>query len=284
MKRLIFVLLFCTMTMGVTQRMTLNNFNAGELSPLMNARVDFPKYKSGAKILENMVVRSQGPISRRPGTKYIASIKDATDSTRLIPFELSTTFAYIIELGDAYARFYRNGAQITSGSSAYEIVTPWDANDVFELQFAQDAETMRIVHPDYEPYKLTRTAHASWTCTAINSTTGPFLDENTDTTWTLTPDATTGDINIVSTDNLFDSDHVGGLFQISHLLPGSSITKTFWTNGTSFSSSITVQKYRYYDCVTAGSWQGTFTIQRQNENGSSRYSPRQKGVFGLLFG
>jgi len=259
--------IFSTIALGVTikQSVSLTSFNAGELSPLMQSRVDFAGHKSGAKTLQNMLVRAQGPVSRRPGTKYIASIKDDTDATRLIPFEYSTSDAYIIELGDGYARFYRSGAQILSGENAYEIVTPWDESDVFELQFCQDAETMRIVHPDYEPYKLTRTGHTSWTCTAINSTTGPFLDENNDTTWTLTSNKTTGTgATITSTDDLFlpDPNYVGALFQISHSLAAGSVTKLFWSYGDSTSDSITVQKYRYYDVITSGSWAGTFKIQR----------------------
>ncbi|KKL62756.1 hypothetical protein LCGC14_2182040, partial [marine sediment metagenome] len=152
MKRLIFLLL-CATACGRTtvQTVNLNNFSAGELSPMMNSRVDFPKYKLGAKTLENMLVTSQGPIQRRPGTKYIASVKTAADPTRIIPLQFSAEFSYIIELGDKYARFYRNGAQIQSAGSPYEIVTPWDKTDVFELQWAQDANEMRIVHPDYEP-------------------------------------------------------------------------------------------------------------------------------------
>jgi hypothetical protein len=272
MKRLLLFLIFSSVALGesVEQQIFLNSFNAGELSPLMNARVDLPKYRLGAKTVENMLVRAQGPITRRPGTKYIASVKNASHNTRIIPYEASTEFAYVIELGDEYARFYRNGAQVQSVGSAYEIVTPWDHTDVFELQFAQDANSMRIVHPDYEPYKLARAGHASWTCTAIGSTTGPFLDENTDTTWTLTPSATTGTgIDVVSTDNLFDSDHVGGLFQITHLLAADSVSKQFWSNGDANSASVTIQKYRYYDVMTSGAWKGTFKIQRSYDAGTT---------------
>lgn len=181
-----------TIALGsVMRRVELTSFNAGQMSPLMNARSDFAKTRSGARTLQNMLVRAQGPVQRRPGTKYIATVKDSNDPVRLIPFEYSTTDAYIIELGDLYARFYRNGAQILDpNNDPYEIVTPWDANDVFELQFAQDAEMMRIVHPDYQPYKLTRTGHAAWTCGPIMFETGPFWNENKDVTSTITPNGT----------------------------------------------------------------------------------------------
>src|SRR5512146_1375902 len=149
----------------ITQSISLTSFNAGALSPLMQSRIDSAKYRAGAPTLQNMIVRSQGPVTRRPGTKYIATVKDSNDPVRLIPFEYSTSDAYILELGDGYVRFYRNGAQVTSAGTAYEVNAPWDANDLFEIQFAQDAQTMRLVHPDYAPYKLTRNtaSHTDWT-------------------------------------------------------------------------------------------------------------------------
>src|SRR3990167_8893029 len=58
-------------------------------------------------------------------------------------------------------RFYQNRGQITSGGSAYEISTSYLEADLFDLQFAQDADTMWIVHPSYKPQKLTR-AGPSW--------------------------------------------------------------------------------------------------------------------------
>lgn len=192
MRKLILLAIFSTVAMGVTvkQNISLTSFNAGELSPLMQSRVDFAKYKTGAKTLENMLVRAQGPVQRRPGTKYIATVKDSNDPTRLFSFEYSTSDTYIIEAGDQYFRFYRNGAQIYDGNDPYEIVSPYDSNDIFEVQCTQDAQYMRFVHPDYQPYKLTRSGHTAWSMTEIPFTGGPFLDENENTGVTITVSGT----------------------------------------------------------------------------------------------
>ena len=73
----------------------------------------------------------------------------------------------------------------------YEISTPYTAAQVFNLQFAQSADTMYIVHPSHEPTKLTRTAHTTWTLTnPVDFKKGPYLDTNTTAT-TLTTSATT---------------------------------------------------------------------------------------------
>jgi len=50
-----------------------NSFNAGELSPLMDARVDEAKYGFSCRIMENFVPKIYGGAFRRPGTMYLAS-------------------------------------------------------------------------------------------------------------------------------------------------------------------------------------------------------------------
>lgn len=49
--------------------------NGGEYSPMIDARSDVEKYKSGCRTLENFIPRIYGPIERRPGTKFIHRAK-----------------------------------------------------------------------------------------------------------------------------------------------------------------------------------------------------------------
>lgn len=77
----------------------------------------------------------------------------------------------------------------TSGGTAakvYEITTEYTSSQLAELQFAQSADVMYIVHPSHEPTKLTRTGHTSWSITDVDFEKGPYLDKNTTTT-TLNP-------------------------------------------------------------------------------------------------
>lgn len=87
--------------------------NAGEFSPRMTARVDFSKYPSAAAACRNMIPLAQGGVMRRPGTRFIATVKDSAAKCRLLRFEFSTEQAYVIEAGDGYFRFYRNQGRIT---------------------------------------------------------------------------------------------------------------------------------------------------------------------------
>ena len=88
------------------------NFTAGELSEELFGRVDIAKYNNGAETLENFMVMPHGGISRRPGTRFVKEVKLSAAKTRLIPFEFSTTQAYCIELGNLYARFYKEQGAI----------------------------------------------------------------------------------------------------------------------------------------------------------------------------
>ena len=88
------------------------SFNAGELSPLIDSRSDIGKYRSGCRVLENMIPRIYGPAVRRPGTKYIESCNGIA---RVIPFIYSTAIAYMVLLEDQVAYFYYDGGEVLDG-------------------------------------------------------------------------------------------------------------------------------------------------------------------------
>lgn len=147
-------------------------FNAGEIGPTLHGRVDLAKYGAGCRSLENMLVQAEGPVTRRPGLRFIAASK-AHGVARLIPFEFSTTQAYVIEAGEGYFRFYKDGGQITSGGLPYEIATPYALADLPLLRWVQSADTLYMAHPGHAPRKLTRSGHTAWSLTTIGFTATP---------------------------------------------------------------------------------------------------------------
>ena len=189
------------------------NFTSGELSDRLTGRVDLSKYANGCTTLENFLVHAHGGAARRPGTKYVAEVKTSSLKTRLIPFEFSNEQTYVIELGNQYARFFKDNGQITSSGSAYEISTPYLTAELFQVKFAQSADVMYLVHPNHAPRKLTRTGHTAWTLTEVDFQFGPFQDEN-DTDTTLTASARTGSITVTASASLFASTDVGRLIKI----------------------------------------------------------------------
>jgi hypothetical protein len=83
-----------------------------------------------------------------------------------VRFEFNRSQSYVLEFGNLYIRFYTQNGQIESGGSPYEIVSPYTEAQLDELQVAQSADTMYIVHPDVAPQKLVRTSNTSWALTA----------------------------------------------------------------------------------------------------------------------
>lgn len=246
----------------------INSFNTGEMSPLLQGRTDITKYYSGCQILENCVVLSHGGTQRRPGSRFIAAAKDSATAVRLVPFEFSSEQAYIIEFGNIYSRFYRDGGQILDGASIVEIVTPYLTADLFQLQFVQSADTMYIVHPTYAPRTLTRTSHVDWTLATIDFTRGPFKDQNITTT-TITPSGTTGSITLTASAALFNVNHapntdtVGAHWQITHTVDSVTESDSFVISGSAQNSdSVTLQLGRKFDFSTHGTWTGTIKLQR----------------------
>lgn len=194
------------------------SFSAGEISPLLQGRTDLERYKDSVAECVNWIPTLQGGLVRRPGTFFVAEVKTSSKATRLVRFEFSITQAYVLEFGDQYIRFYRNQSQITSGGTAYEIVSPYLEADLFTLKFVQSADTLYIVSPHYYPRKLTRTAHTSWTLAVLSLSDGPYLPINTTAT-TITPSATSGNITLTASASLWvaeDATTPGRLVRIKH--------------------------------------------------------------------
>ncbi len=100
----------------------VTNFRAGELSPRLEGRIDLEKYNEGAQTLQNMLVFPQGGTTRRSGTYYVNTSKDG-GKVRLMNFEFSDEQAYVLEFGNNYIRFYKDGGILTSDSSSITGIT-----------------------------------------------------------------------------------------------------------------------------------------------------------------
>ncbi len=313
-------------------QLLLGALNSGELSPLLDGRVDKPFYGTGAKLLQNMIPTVQGPVIQRSGTGYVKEVKTSANRTALIPFEFNVEQAYALEFGDQYMRVHKDHAPVlktgttitgitnanpavvtyagadiftngmkvfiqsvvgmvevnnrefevanrntgantfellgvnstsygtwSSGGTVaeiYEIATTYAQADLFEtdgrlrLQYAQRGDVMYIVHPDYPPRKLTRTAHTSWTLTDATFVKGPFAPPNGDDSIRVTMSVTSsnyqpgGTCAIVSSVDLFESGHVGGLFFAEEIYfdqldvkPWQAATVSGMTAGTSQASN-----------------------------------------------
>jgi hypothetical protein len=149
----------------------LTSFTGGEWSSRLHGRVDIAKYSTACEVLENMVIYPHGGITRRMGMEYIEDAKVA--SVRLIPFEYNRDQTYVLEFGENYIRYYRDGAQIAPLGTPYETVTTFTAAEIPELDFAQSNDVLYIVHQNHSPLKLSRTGPDTFTLSTVAFTAAP---------------------------------------------------------------------------------------------------------------
>jgi|7_EtaG_2_1085326.scaffolds.fasta_scaffold00940_7 hypothetical protein len=82
---------------------------------------------------------------------------------------------------------YTTYSSAGTANKIYQITTNYTTAQLFDLKFAQSADTMYICHSSHEVSKLTRTGHTSWTLSEVDfAETGPYMDANTTAT-TITP-------------------------------------------------------------------------------------------------
>ena len=193
------------------------SFNTGEVSPLFYGQISNPRYKKSLAKGLNWLPTLQGPLIRRPATKYSTPVKSYSNVPVLIPFNLSVTQAYVLEVGQNYIRFYANNGQIVnpgpSGGNWYQIVsslgnftrnslTPYAGEtidssvtkssgavlelvtqflqaDLSAIKFYQNKNTLYLVHPSYTTMKLIQYSTYEWGILPINFLDGPYQPLNT---------------------------------------------------------------------------------------------------------
>jgi len=120
-----------------------------------------------------MIPLIYGPVTRRPGTLYRANVDDDSKKSRMVGFVYSATIAYEVEFANQIINVYYNGSAVDT-----DIVSPYLEADLFQLQFKQFADVMWIVHPSYNPRKLSRVSATEFTLDKITFETGPFIERN----------------------------------------------------------------------------------------------------------
>lgn len=173
--------------MGIRTNVLLNNFSSGEISPELLGRVDLAKYQNACETMVNWLPLIEGGMQRRPGTRFVAEAKVHTQPCRIVPFIFSIVQSYLLEFGQTYLRFYKDGGQIIDGAGVpIELGTPYTAAQLPQLKFRQDADTLYIAHPNHSTKKLTRSSHTVWALQDVPFSDGPFLDTNRDDAWLIT--------------------------------------------------------------------------------------------------
>jgi len=80
------------------------NFSKGEIAEELIARVDVAAYATGLRRARNVILLKYGGVTKRPGTRLVAEVYDASQPVRLMPFQFSLEQTYALEMGQGYMR------------------------------------------------------------------------------------------------------------------------------------------------------------------------------------
>lgn len=107
-------------------------FAGGELAPALTARADLTKYVTGLRRLRNFIILRSGGVANRAGTRLVAECKTNSISVQLHSYVSAVAGeSILIESGNGYLRFYKNGGPVTVSSvPAYNGATPYVIGDL----------------------------------------------------------------------------------------------------------------------------------------------------------
>lgn len=230
-----------------------NTFRSGEISPKNYSRTDLQLYYQGCEVLENLLPRTQGGVSRRVGTKFFietnVEVEDVTnlEVPRLFNFTSTEGIRYILSLGRGSTLTKNEAFDFTNnGYSSINFNSP--SNPFFyvvkmsEVQKVQKDDFMFMVHDRMVPTRVVKLPSVSlygFEVTRINDLSFnivepplyfrvPYRDANASPI-TFTPSATTGTwsgigtgISVTASDDFFHNSMVGSpegmstIFKITH--------------------------------------------------------------------
>lgn len=154
----------------------ISSLTGGEWSPQMYGQIELAGYASACRLMRNFVCRVHGGAQKRPGTIFVAEVKNSKKPIRLMAFQYATAQAYCIEVGSGYMRFYKDRGRIErEGGILCEIGTPFPDEHIQAIRYAQDKDLLYLFHQMHPPQKLIRYDHDDWDISNAEFTNGPYL-------------------------------------------------------------------------------------------------------------
>ena len=153
----------------MSTKQLLRSFAGGEITPELAGRLDLVKYQTGLALARNFITLPHGPATRRPGFEFIRAAGNSSYPVRLIPFTFSADQTAVLEFGHQYIRFHIGGATLLDPSTnlPYQISSPYQGADLFDLHYAQSADVITITHPSYATRELKRLGTTNWVLTTL---------------------------------------------------------------------------------------------------------------------
>lgn len=148
-----------------------------------------------------------------------------------------------------------------SDVGAVKIPTPWSAGLIPSVRYAQSGDVLFCACDGVIQKRIERRSQRSWSVVNYLPIGGPFRFENTEAT-TITPSAVTGNVTLTASAAVFETDHVGALWRITH--NGQSSVATL-SGADQFSDPVRITGVglsRIFRWEITGAFTGTITFQR----------------------
>lgn len=169
----------------------------------------------------------------------------------------------------------------------YEIVSPYTDEQLAEVTIAASANVVYFFHPDVTPYKLTRTADASWSMVATSFDDGPWAPTNSDPSIQVRIEPASTyypgkSVTIYANSDIFTANHVGSLFSMEEIL-FDQLAVSPWASTQGFSASVGAQASsngHVYSLVDAGGGAAvTGTIAPSHTQGDAWDNPTAASAY-----
>lgn len=191
---------------------------------------------------------------------------DYLEETTLRPgnysFKVTSTGTFHVELS-ANTEYRSLVDSVTVESSGdLTLTAPWASTDLDNLRWQQSGDVIFVAAEGYQQRRIERYATESWALVVYDPENGPFRTINTSGK-RLNPTALSGDITLEADQPVFNSSHVGALYQVTSV--GQDVRATI-TGADQFSDAIRVSgvaETRIFDIIiSAISTDITVRVQR----------------------
>ena len=239
------------------------SFAAGELSPVLHARIDLAQYHVGARTIRNFIVLPQGALINRPGTTVLDPGR-SYGAVRLVPFVFSEEDSCVLAFGDGFVDRYS-----FTGYRERIQGSPYKSSHLARLRWLQSADVLYLFHPDVPIHMLrreTENGRRVWKFAKVELDKGPFEDANTDETKKLSfTEQADFKYDMHANFPLFLTwDLLEALIKVEVKVKAWSDTFELRPAGvTAFGEPVTVRNvFGAFSYRTTGKWTGTIRVER----------------------
>ena len=174
-------------------RITQDSFTRGELTPRLSARTSLEQYEIGLKSAKDAIIHQEGGISNRMGLEFCGVAKYSNKMTRTMKFVFNSEQTYMLEFGDKYIRFLKDGgyiiypddySDVSKRGQIVEIASPYAAEDLPYIKRTQAGDLLTLTHINYPTLNLSRYSHYDWRLEEIVFKPSIGAPANVSATWT----------------------------------------------------------------------------------------------------